>query len=148
VNALDTKESTNQFNQPTTTIKMFCTFIYDHSEEDASPRAVFSTTPIETLDPESHTIVLEIPEPPSIDANQPFGVAQQGLFLWPAATLLCQYLLTRPADRTGTRGWDLMHGKRVLEMGSGVGLVAQLCTRFRPSQLIASDFDAKTLGIQ
>ncbi len=55
-----------------------------------------------------------------------------GLDLWPASALLCEQLLGYP---------ELIRGRRVLELGSGVGLVGLLAARAGAAHVTLSDND-------
>ncbi|KAI9327106.1 hypothetical protein BDR26DRAFT_103441 [Obelidium mucronatum] len=65
-----------------------------------------------------------------------FQVSQQGLYLWPSAKPLAQYLVDHPG---------IVAGKRILELGAGVGLTSCVAAKLGPRLLIATDFDQDTL---
>ncbi|KAJ3030187.1 UNVERIFIED_CONTAM: hypothetical protein HDU68_009828 [Siphonaria sp. JEL0065] len=66
-----------------------------------------------------------------------FQISHQGLFLWPSAKPLAQYLIDHPA---------IVKGKRVLELGAGVGLTTCVAAKLDPLVLVATDFDNDTLA--
>lgn len=63
-----------------------------------------------------------------------------GLQIWPAAVLLCHYLLSPP-------GKNSIMGHHVLELGSGTGLCAVVAARAPATQVIATDYDQKVLDL-
>lgn len=88
---------------------------------------------------------------PAADAEQggcgsrvyPFGVetgcmaASIGLIMWPAGFLLSEFAMDNP---------HLFRGKRVLELGAGIGLTSVMAATFaQPSAVIATDFDVRAL---
>ncbi|KAJ3353575.1 hypothetical protein HDU83_006653 [Entophlyctis luteolus] len=79
-------------------------------------------------------------------ARQSFGrtqftVADQGQFLWPAAEVLSQFLVDHGRQES-------LHGRRVLELGAGVGLVSCVALKsLSPVSLVATDFDESTVHI-
>lgn len=63
--------------------------------------------------------------------------ASIGLVMWPAGFLLCEFALDHPR---------LFAGKRVLELGAGIGLTSVFVAKHtRPSAVIATDFDVRAL---
>ena len=59
-----------------------------------------------------------------------------GLLLWPAAAGLCEHLSENP---------DLVRGKRVLEIGAGIGLVGLVAQRLGPAHLLQTDYHPDAL---
>ena len=60
-----------------------------------------------------------------------------GLDIWPAAIELCTYLSENPA---------LVAGKRVVELGAGVGLPGLLAARLGASQVILTDYEPQVVA--
>ena len=59
-----------------------------------------------------------------------------GLTLWPAGFLLCEWVLQHP---------DLFRGRRVLELGCGIGLTSVLLHRAGASTLVCTDGDEQVV---
>jgi len=53
-----------------------------------------------------------------------------GSIVWPGAAVLCEFLASRP---------ELVAGRRVLELGSGVGLVAVVAARLGAASVLATE---------
>lgn len=65
--------------------------------------------------------------------------ASIGLVMWPAGFLLAEWALE-------ARHAPLLRGKRVLELGAGIGLTSVFLARAtRPAAVIATDFDVRAL---
>lgn len=64
-------------------------------------------------------------------------VDQLGLDIWPAAVRLCEYL---------EENADLVFGKRVIELGAGVGLPCLLCSFLGAKAALISDYDARVVA--
>lgn len=86
--------------------------------------------------------VLVLPHAPSRRVY-PFRVetgnmaASIGLVMWPAGFLMAEFALDNP---------DLFRGKRVLELGAGIGLTSVFVARgTQPAAMIATDFDVRAL---
>jgi predicted nicotinamide N-methyase len=63
-------------------------------------------------------------------------LSSTGLTLWRAAPQLCTYLLSQQS---------LIQGRRVIELGAGVGLVGILASYLAPSEIYLTDGDTDTL---
>lgn len=76
-----------------------------------------------------------------VGTQQTFQVHQQGHFLWPAALPFCAYL--RQETSTFKR---MFKGRRILELGAGVGLVSMVIARHFGCKLVkATDFELSAL---
>ncbi|KAI8901984.1 putative methyltransferase-domain-containing protein [Globomyces pollinis-pini] len=64
----------------------------------------------------------------SLDSNY-------GCYMWPSSVLLCMFIATHP---------DILAEKRVLEVGSGIGLVGLIASRFSKS-VVMTDMDNKDI---
>ena len=64
-------------------------------------------------------------------------LSSTGLTLWRAAPQLCEYLTTNAST--------FISNKRVLELGSGVGLVGILASYLKPGEVYLTDGDTDTL---
>lgn len=63
--------------------------------------------------------------------------ASIGLVQWPAGFLMCEFALDYP---------EIFAGKRVLELGAGIGLTSTILARHtRPAAIVATDFDVRAL---
>ncbi len=58
--------------------------------------------------------------------------------LWPSAFTLADYILSHPRD---------VRGKRVLELGCGLGLTGMAVSRCAPAEFIATDYEADALKL-
>jgi hypothetical protein len=65
-------------------------------------------------------------------------VAAEGEIVWPAAEVLCWYLTSQ--------GESLM-GRRGLELGAGVGLASMVMASLGAKQVVATDFDERSLHL-
>ncbi|KAJ3297617.1 hypothetical protein HDU79_002791 [Rhizoclosmatium sp. JEL0117] len=66
-----------------------------------------------------------------------FHVEEQGLYLWPSAAPLAKLMVQQP---------ERIKGKRILELGAGVGLTTCVAAKLEPTLLVATDFDSNTLS--
>lgn len=79
-------------------------------------------------------------QPPVVVRLLPDIFNNVGLTMWPAGLLLAEW--------AAARGPALLDGRRVLELGSGVGLTAAVVARAaRPASLVATDYDDETLRL-
>ncbi|KNE70669.1 hypothetical protein AMAG_15427 [Allomyces macrogynus ATCC 38327] len=61
-----------------------------------------------------------------------------GLKTWPASLSMAEYLLTHP---------DLIRGKTVVELGSGVGVLGLVCARLSAARVALTDVNASVLSV-
>jgi len=78
----------------------------------------------------------EIDGSKDIVGDQAFDIDLLGLDIWPAAVILCEYL---------SQNENLVRGKKIIELGAGVGLPCLVAGKIGAKEAYISDYDAKVV---